>query len=68
MKSDRDEYEWAMITRDNIPFFDPLSLAPTANLGRVSGNLRQVAFDDEGDPLWIIEPKDQADCPACVTP
>jgi hypothetical protein len=55
-----------LITRDNIPFFDPRKVAPGASLGTVSGNLRVVAFDEMSEPEWIVEPRDQADCMACV--
>jgi hypothetical protein len=55
-----------LITRDNIPFFDPKKLADGTPLGKVSGNLRVVAFDEMSEPTWIVEPRDQDDCPACV--
>lgn len=64
----RRDLEMALITRDNIPFFDPRKLSPGADLGVVQGNMRTVAFNDEEDPLWVIEPRDQADCPTCVSP
>jgi hypothetical protein len=63
--SGRQEITYQLITRDNIPFFDPRRLNASAMIGTVSGNLRQVAFDDRSDPIWIVEPRDQADCPAC---
>ena len=31
----------------------------------ITGNLRQVAFDDRQDPIWIIEPRDSSDCTWC---
>jgi hypothetical protein len=64
--SGRKEITFQLITRDNLPFFDPRALATNYPLGTVSGNLRQVAFDDRDDPIWIVEPRDQADCPQCV--
>lgn len=66
VESQIDEYTYQLITRDNLPFFDPRLLPAGYDLGRVCGNLRQVAFDDRDDPLWIVEPRDQADCPRCV--
>ncbi len=60
------ELRVAVITRENLPFYDP-----RANSGRtigrpLVGNVRQVAFDDRQEPLWIFEPRDQADCPWCT--
>lgn len=55
-----------LITRENIPFFDPRTLGAREINQDVTGNLRQVAFDDRSDPIWIVEPRDQADCSWCV--
>lgn len=57
---------YQLITRENIPFFDPRSVGGRMINQPVIGNLRQVAFDDRSDPIWIIEPRDQNDCPWCV--
>src|SRR5262249_17889853 len=65
VNSGRQDITYQLITRDNIPFFDPKLLPADAQLGVVTRNLRQVACDDRDDPLWIVEPRDQADCPAC---
>jgi hypothetical protein len=54
-----------MITRDNIPFFDPIKNGGKTINQPVIGNLRKVAFDETSDPIWIVEPRDQADCPWC---
>lgn len=55
-----------LITRENIPFFDPRAFGEAMVGQDVVGNLRQVAFNDRDPPIWIIEPRDQADCPWCV--
>jgi hypothetical protein len=54
-----------IVTRENLPFFDPLPLGDRMIGQVVTGNLRQVAFDDRSEPLWIIEPRDHADCTWC---
>ncbi|MCK6545153.1 hypothetical protein L6R52_04740 [Myxococcota bacterium] len=64
----RSDKEIALITRENIPFFDPRNLPANARLGTVTGNLRTVAFNDDDDPLWVVEPREQTDCPACRNP
>ena len=58
--------QFAVITRENIPFFDPRPLGGGRINQPIIGNLRQVAFDDRQEPIWIIEPREQADCPWCV--
>lgn len=55
-----------VITRENIPFFDPRAFGARTINQPLTGNLRQVAFDDRSEPIWIVEPRDQADCPWCV--
>lgn len=55
-----------IVTRENIPFFDPLPLGGRTINQTVIGNLRQVAFDDRSDPIWIVEPRDQNDCRWCT--
>ncbi|MFO0728693.1 MAG: hypothetical protein U1E65_33255 [Myxococcota bacterium] len=54
-----------LVTRDNIPFFDPIALGNHTVNATVTGNLRQVAFDDRSEPIWIVEPRDQQDCGWC---
>ncbi len=55
-----------LVTRENLPFFDPLAFGAQAVNQEITGNLRQVVFNEQSVPLWIIEPRDQADCPWCV--
>lgn len=55
-----------IITRENLPFFDPLPLGGMTINQEITGNLRQVAFDDRSEPIWIIEPSNQADCSWCL--
>ncbi|MBI2378730.1 MAG: hypothetical protein HYV07_32345 [Deltaproteobacteria bacterium] len=62
------ERTFQIVTRENLPFFDPLTITDRLVGQTVTGNLRQVAFDDRSEPLWIIEPRDQNDCPWCVSP
>jgi hypothetical protein len=64
----RKQRTFQLITRENIPFFDPLKISDRAIGQTVTGNLRQVAFDDRSEPIWIIEPRDQSDCTWCVSP
>ena len=54
-----------LVTRDNIPFFDPIKIGARTINATITGNLRQVAFDDRSEPLWIVEPRDQQDCTWC---
>lgn len=54
-----------LVTRDNIPFFDPTKIGGRTINATITGNLRQVAFDDRSEPLWIVEPRDQQDCTWC---
>ncbi len=56
---------FAIITRENIPDFDPLPLGGRRINKPITGNLRQVAFDDRGVPIWILEPRDETECPWC---
>lgn len=60
-----DEMELFIVTRENLPFFDPLPLGDRVIEQTITGNLRQVAFDDRQDPIWIIEPRDSSDCTWC---
>jgi hypothetical protein len=57
-----------LVTRENIPFFDPTTLGMRDINQPIVGNLRQVAFNERDEPIWIIEPRDQADCPWCTNP
>jgi hypothetical protein len=61
----RDGRTFQMITRENIPFFDPRRVGGRAIDQPVTGNLRQIAFDDRSEPIWIVEPRDPSDCPWC---
>lgn len=59
--------EVQIITRENIPFFDPVVFGIKTINATITGNLRQVAFPNSRDrPTWIIEPRDQTDCPWCT--
>jgi hypothetical protein len=61
----RENMQVYIVTRENLPFFDPLTLGEQVINQTITGNLRQVAFDDRQDPLWIIEPRDASDCVWC---
>ena len=62
----RDDQTWSVVTRENIPFFNPVPLSGRRINADLIGNVRQVAFDDRDPPIWIIEPRDQGDCPWCT--
>jgi len=60
-----DDMPFFIITRENLPFFDPIPLGDQEVDQTITGNLRQVAFDDRSDPLWILEPREHSDCSWC---